>query len=280
MNNFVKVASFIATLQAGYTNFHYLREIWKRNSEKDSLIGVSMTGIASNTTKNLDLIQAVKIINEENTRVASIIDINSAARTTVVKPAGTTSLVLGSSSGIHAWHNNYYIRRLRVNKDEALYRYLVREFPQLIVDDYFKPHNTAIIEIPQKAPENAILRTESALELLERIKKINLEWIHPGRRRGPNNNNVSATVSVKEHEWDEVIQWMWDNRDIYNGITVLPYDGGTYVQSPFENCTKEKYEELVQYVHNIDLTQVKEYEDNTTTQQEIACSGGSCELIY
>ena len=149
-----------------------------------------------------------------------------------------------------------------------------------VVDDYFKPNSTAIIEIPQKAPEGAILRGESALALLERIKKVNVEWIHTGRRRGPNNNNVSATVSVKENEWNEVIQWMWNNREHYNGITVLPYDGGTYKQAPFENCTKEKYEELVQYVHNIDLTQVKEFDDNTTTQQELACSGGSCELTY
>lgn len=280
LNTFAKVASFIATLQAGYTDFHYLREIWKRNSDKDSLIGVSMTGIASEKVMNLNFSEATNIVNVENERVAGIIGINTAARTTSVKPAGTTSLVLGSSSGIHAWHNDYYIRRLRVNKDEAIYKYLIKEFPQLIVDDYFKPNSTAIIEIPQKAPEGAILRGESALTLLERIKKVNVEWIHTGRRRGPNNNNVSATVSVKENEWNEVIQWMWDNREHYNGITVLPYDGGTYKQAPFENCTKEKYEELVQYVHNIDLTQVKEFDDNTATQQELACSSGSCELVY
>ena len=184
LNTFAKVASFIATLQAGYTDFHYLREIWRRNSEKDALIGVSMTGIASNTVKNLDTKEAVEVINQENERVANIIGINTAARTTVVKPAGTTSLVLGSSSGIHAWHNDYYIRRLRINKDEAIYKYLLKEFPQLVVDDYFKPHNTAIIEIPQKAPEGAVLRTESALDLLERIKKINIEWVHPGRQIG------------------------------------------------------------------------------------------------
>ena len=280
LNTFAKVASFIATLQAGYTDFHYLREIWKRNSDKDSLIGVSMTGIASEKVMNLNFSEATNIVNVENERVAGIIGINTAARTTSIKPAGTTSLVLGSSSGIHAWHNDYYIRRLRVNKDEAIYKYLIKEFPQLIVDDYFKPNSTAIIEIPQKAPEGAILRGESALTLLERIKKVNVEWIHTGRRRGPNNNNVSATVSVKENEWNEVIQWMWNNREYYNGITVLPYDGGTYKQAPFENCTKEKYEELVQYVHNIDLTQVKEFDDNTTTHQELACSGGSCELTY
>jgi len=279
LNTFSRVASFIATLQAGYTDFHYLREIWKRNSEKDALIGVSMTGIASNTIEKLDILQATLMVNLENDRVANLININNAARTTVVKPAGTTSLVLGSSSGIHSWHNNYYIRRLRVNKDEAIYKYLVNQFPQLVVDDYFKPKTTAIIEIPQKAPESAILRNESAISLLTRIKKINLQWVHPGRRRGPNHNNVSATVSVKDYEWDEVIQWMWDNRNYYNGITVLPYDGGSYTQAPFEDCTKEKYEELSKYVHNIDLTQVKEQEDNTTTQQEIACSGGSCELI-
>lgn len=273
-----KVASFIGTLQAGYTDFHYLRDIWKRNTEKDALIGVSMTGIASNTIKELNKQEATNIINEENERVAGIIDINPAARTTVVKPAGTTSLVLGTSSGIHSWHSEYYIRRIRINKDEDVYYYLKHKLPELIVDDYFSPHNTAIIEIPQKAPNNAVTRKESALDLLDRIKDISINWIKPGRRKGPNYNNVSATVTVKPNEWDEVINWMWDNRKNYNGITVLPYDGGSYIQPPFEECTKEKYEELSKYLKEIDLTKVLEYEDNTDQSGEIACAGGNCEI--
>ncbi len=278
LNNRAKVAGFIGTLQAGYTDFHYLRDIWKRNTEKDALIGVSMTGIASNTVLSLDKKQAVNILNKENERVANLIGIKVAARTTVIKPAGTTSLVLGTSSGIHAWHSEYYIRRIRINKDEDIYNYLNYKLPELIVDDYFSPHNTAIIEIPQKAPIGAITRKESALDLLTRIKDISDTWISPGKRKGPNNNNVSATVTVKPDEWDEVINWMWDNRKSYNGITVLPYDGGTYIQPPFEECSESKYEELYKYLKEINLKHVIEYEDNTEQKEELACSGGNCEL--
>lgn len=273
-----KAASFISTLQAGYTNFHYLRDIWRRNSEKDALIGVSRTGIASNSTLHLNDMEAAEVVNAENIRVSNILGIKTAARTTVVKPAGTTSLVLGTSSGIHAWHSKYYIRRLRIGKDEAIYSYLKRELPQLIVDDLSRPHDTAILEVPQKAPTGAVTREESALSLLERVKDVSINWINPGSRRGPNNNNVSTTVAVKDDEWDEVIDWLWNNRSIYNGITVLPYDGGTYVQAPFEECSQSKYEELEQYVHNIDLSKVIEYQDDTTLGEELACSGSSCEI--
>ena len=277
-NNRAKVASFISTLQASYTDFHYLRDIWKRNTEKDSLIGVSRTGIASNKTLKLDDEKAAEIVNLENIRLSSILGIKPAARTTVVKPAGTTSLVLGTSSGIHAWHSKYYIRRLRIGKDESIYKYLKTVLPELIVDDYFRPHDTAILEMPQKAPDNAITRKESAISLLNRVKNISSNWIAPGSKTGPNNNNVSTTVAVKEKEWDKVIDWLWVNRNTYNGITVLPYDGGTYVQAPFEECSKEKYEELEKYVHKIDLTKVLELEDNTTLTEELACSGGNCEI--
>jgi ribonucleoside-triphosphate reductase (thioredoxin) len=121
LNARVKAAAFIGTLQAGYTNFHYLRDVWKRTTEKDALIGVSMTGIGSGVVLGYDMKEAAKIVKEENSRVAEIIGINKSARTTTVKPAGTTSLTLGTSSGIHAWHNDYYIRRIRVGKNESIY---------------------------------------------------------------------------------------------------------------------------------------------------------------
>ena len=125
LNRRVKTAAFIGTLQAGYTDFHYLREIWKETTEKDALIGVSMTGIASKKVLKLNMKKAASVVKRENTRVAKMIGINKAARCTCVKPAGTTSLVLGTSSGIHAWHNDYYIRRLRVGKNESIYSYLL-----------------------------------------------------------------------------------------------------------------------------------------------------------
>ena len=278
LNERVKMATFIGTLQASYTDFHYLREIWKENTEKDALVGISMTGIGSGTVLGYDMKKAASTVKRENTRVAKLIGINQAARTSTVKPAGTTSLVLGTSSGIHAWHNDYYIRRLRVGKNEAIYTYLNTNHSELIEDDYFRPHDTAIISIPQQAPKGSILRTESPFDLLERVKKIAMEWVKPGHRKGSNSHNVSATISLKEDEWELAGEWMWNNRDHYNGLSVLPYNGGTYVQAPFEDITKDKYEEMIESLKSIDLTKVVEMEDNTDLSGELACAGGACEI--
>ena len=275
----VRAAAFCGTLQAGYTNFHYLRPIWQRTTEKDALIGVSMTGIGSGAVLKMDMKTASKIVKEENKRVATLLGINPAARTTTVKPAGTTSLTLGTSSGIHAWHNEYYIRRVRVGKNEAIYTYLKENHPELIEDEYFRPHDTAVIGIPQKAPEGSILRNESPIQLLERVKKVHVEWIKPGHRSGSNSHNVSATVSIREHEWPAVGEWMWENREHYNGLSVLPYDGGSYIQAPFEDCTKERYEELMETLHEVDLSKIVELEDETDLSGELACAGGACVLV-
>ena len=274
----VRAASFLGTLQAGYTNFHYLRPIWQRTTEKDALIGISMTGIGSGAVLKLDMKSAAKVVKEENKRVAELLNINPAARATTVKPAGTTSLTLGTSSGIHAWHNEYYIRRVRVGKNEAIYTYLKENHPELVEDEYFRPHDTAVIGIPQKAPEGSILRNESPIQLLERVKKVHMEWIKPGHRTGNNSHNVSATVSIREHEWPAVGEWMWENRDHYNGLSVLPYDGGTYIQAPFEDCTKEKYDELMETLHDVDLSNIVEMDDDTDLSGEVACAGGACEV--
>ena len=277
-NDRVKAAAFIGTLQAGYTDFHYLRDVWRETTEKDALIGVSMTGIGSGSVLGYDMTKAADIVKRENSRVAKIIGINKAARCTTVKPAGTTSLTLGTSSGIHAWHNKYYVRRIRVGKNESMYGYLLNNHPNLVEDDYFRPHDTAVISIPQKAPAGAILRTESPFELLERIKKVATEWVAPGHRKGSNTHNVSATVSLKPEEWEPAGEWMWDNREHYNGLSVLPYDGGTYVQAPFEDIKASKYTELMKDLQDIDLTNVKETEDNTDLSGELACAGGACEI--
>lgn len=278
LNSRVKAAAFIGTLQAGYSDFHYLRDIWRRTTEKEALIGVSMTGIASGKVLNLDTTEATKVVMIENERVAKLIGVNKAARTTTVKPAGTTSLALGTSSGIHAWHNDYYIRRLRVGKNEAIYSYLSLYHPDMVEDEYFRPHDTAVISVPQKAPDGAIMRTESALQLLKRVAKISSEWVKPGTRNGQNTHNVSATISIKEAEWADVGEWMWDNRDVYNGLSVLNYDGGSYKQAPFEDCSKETYEAMLASLEEVDLTKVIEVDDNTDLSGEIACGGGACEI--
>ena len=274
----VKQASFIGTLQAGYTDFHYLRDIWRETTEKDALIGVSMTGIGSGTVLGYDMQKAAQLVKRENTRVAKAIGINSAARCTTVKPAGTTSLALGTSSGIHAWHNDYYVRRIRVGKNESIYKYLVENHPALIEDEYFRPHDTAVISIPQKAPDGAIMRTESPFQLLERIKKVAMEWVVPGHRKGSNTHNVSATVSLKENEWVDAGEWMWENRKHYNGLSVLPYNGGTYTQAPFEDIDEGTYINMLQHLTDINLEKVVETEDNTDLSGELACAGGACEI--
>ena len=275
----VKAASFIGTLQAGYTDFHYLRDIWKRTTEKDALIGVGMTGIGSGVVLGYDMKKAAKMVKEENERVAGLIGINKSARTTTVKPSGTSSLVLGTSSGIHAWHNDFYLRRIRVGKNESIYSYLAINHPELIEDEFFRPHDTAVITIPQRAPEGSIVRHESVFQMLERVKKVSQEWIKPGHRNGQNTHNVSATVSIKEDEWSLVGDWMWNNRDFYNGLSVLPYNGGTYTQAPFEDCTKEDFERLVKTLSDVDLTKVIELQDNTDLRGEAACAGGACEIV-
>ena len=278
LNERVKAAAFIGTLQAGYTDFHYLRDVWRRTTEKDALIGVSMTGIGSGRVLGYDMKQAAKMVKEENARVAEMIGINKSARTTTVKPAGTTSLTLGTSSGIHAWHNDYYIRRVRVGKNEAIYTYLSIYHPELVEDEYFRPHDTAVISVPQKAPEGAILRTESPFQLLDRVKKITQEWIKPGHRTGSNTHNVSATVSLKPEDWELAGEWMWENRDFYNGLSVLPYDGGTYTQAPFEDCDEETYNKMMNSLTSLDLSKIVEMTDETDLSGELACAGGACEV--
>jgi ribonucleoside-triphosphate reductase len=221
---------------------------------------------------------AAKLVKQENARVAALLGINPAARCTCVKPAGTTSLTLGTSSGIHAWHNDYYIRRMRVGKNEAIYEYLKEIHPELLEDDYFRPHDTAVISAPQRAPQSAITRSESAIEMLERVKRVSMEWVRPGHSKGQNTHNVSATVSIRDEEWTEVGEWMWENRKHYNGLSVLPYDGGTYIQAPFEDCDKQTYDQMMQSLEKIDLTNVIEMQDDTNLQGELACSGGTCEV--
>ena len=279
LNERVRVGAFIGTLQAAYTNFHYLRDVWQKTTEKEALLGVGMTGIGSGAILKYDLKKAADLAKEVNAEVAEKIGINKAARVTTVKPSGTSSLVLGTSSGIHAWHNDYYIRRIRVGKNEAIYSHLAIHHPELVEDDFFKPTIQAVISVPQKAPEGSILRTEDVMDMLERVKKFNTQWVKKGHRKGANTNNVSATVSIQEHEWEKVGQWMWDNKETFNGLSVLPYFGGTYKQAPFEDITEEQFNEMVTHLHNIDLSKVVEWSDETALMDQQACAGGACEIV-
>ncbi|MCU0357891.1 MAG: hypothetical protein MUE95_09950 [Cyclobacteriaceae bacterium] len=278
LNARARVASYLGTLQAGFTNFHYLREVWKNTTEQDALIGVGMTGIASGRVQKLDLNEAAVEVKKVNLTISSKIGIQFAARTTTIKPSGTSSLVLGTSSGIHAWHNDYYIRRIRIGKNEALYDYLSINHPELLEEDLLNSKQ-GIICIPQKAPEGSILRTEDVMDLLERIKKFNEDWVRRGFRRGSNANNVSATVSIPDEDWQRVGEWMWENKASYNGLSVLPFDTGNYRQAPFEDITQEKFEELEKSLKNIELKNVFETDDHTDHKAEAACAGGACQIV-
>lgn len=274
-----KAAAFLGTLQAGYTDFHYLRDIWKRTTEKEALLGVSGTGICSGEVLKYDLKEAAEEVKKENARIAKIIGINPAARCTAVKPSGTTSMVLGTSSGIHSWHDPYFIRRMRLGKDEAIYKYLAVKHPELVKDEFFRPETQAVVEVPIKAPTNGIFRDESPIDLLERVKKFSQEWIRFGHRKGDNQHNVSATISIKDDEWDAVGAWMWLNKDHYNGLSCLPYDTGTYKQTPFETIDSNVYAEMEKHLTNVDLTNITEDGDDTDLSNELACTGpNGCEL--
>lgn len=272
-------AAFIGTLQASYTGFHYLRKVWQETVEKDALIGIGMTGIASGRVLDLDMRKAAEVAKEVNAKWSKVIGINPAARTTTVKPSGTSSLVLGCSSGIHAWHSDYFLRRMRFGKDEPIAKYLAQHAPELLEDDVFKPHSQTVLSVPVKAPDGAKTRHETATEFLARVKQVSEEWVHPGHRSGDNTNNVSATISVRPEEWAEVGEWMWQNRNSFNGLSVLPYDGGTYKQAPFEEITEDKYNELVKSLPDINLENVSEEDDNTELSAEPACAGGKCDIV-
>ena len=189
-----------------------------------------------------------------------------------------SSIVLGTSSGIHAWHGEYYLRRIRIGKNEALYQYLKDNHSELIEDDLLNSHQ-GIIRIPQRSPTGSIVRSESVMNLLERIKKFNKEWVRNGYRHGDNANNVSATVSIKDDDWQKVGEWMWGNKASYNGLSVLPFDNGNYRQAPFEDIQKKEFEKLERSLRELNLSNVFEPDDLTDLQAEATRAGGSCAIV-
>ena len=278
LNDRVCAAAFFGTLQAGFTNFHYLRPIWQRTTQKDALLGIGMTGIASGEILKYNLKEAAYLAKITNQLISEKLGTNEAARVTCIKPSGTTSCVLGTSSGIHAWHAPYYLRTVRFGKDEAIAQYLSIYHPELCEEDVLRPHDTLCVRIPVKAPEGSIFRDETAIDTLERVKKFSMEWIKPGHINGDNTHNVSATISILENGWKEVGEWMWENREYYNGLSVLPYWGGTYQQAPFEDITEEEYNKRIATLKHIDLTKVVEVDDNVEFGQVTACAGGACTI--
>jgi ribonucleoside-diphosphate reductase alpha chain len=277
--NRVYAASLIGTLQASYTDFDYLRSSWSKTTESEALLGVSFTGIADATLLNPEMIQkGANLVLEVNEKYAKKLGINLAARTTTIKPEGTSSCVLGSSSGIHARHAEYYLRRVRMNSDDPLAVYLKAVVPELVEQDTFSASGV-VVTIPQESPKGSITRPQETAEtLFKRALYYRKNWIEPGHREGINKHNVSVTISVKDNEWDSLKLLMWKNRNNYSGISLLPFDGGSYQQAPFEDCSQEKYEEMSKLVKEIDLKMIKEEFDNTSRIESLACVGGNCEI--
>jgi ribonucleoside-triphosphate reductase len=303
LNDRVTAAAFFGTLQAGFTDFHYLRDVWKMTTFRDALLGIGMTGIASGEVLKYNLEVAAAVAKKTNQLITEIIGTNEAARITCIKPSGTTSLVLGTASGIHAWHAAYYLRTMRFNKNEDLAQYLMINHPELCEDDVLRPTDTLCVRIPVKAPEDSILRTETAIDTLERVKRFSTEWVKAGHVNGANTHNVSATISINQDrkytsinmsdgkgsqftlskegwldEWQAVGNWMWDNREDYNGLSVLPAFDHTYKQAPFEDITEEEYNTRINALRSLDLTKVMELDDTVDFGQVAACAGGACEI--
>lgn len=283
----VKAATLIGTLQASYTNFHYLRPVWKETTDREALLGIGITGLANGNIEDDWLEEGANIAREYNLWISKHIGINSAARITCVKPSGTVSLVAGVSSGVHPWYAPYYIRRITVNSEEPIYKYLKNNHPELIETVEYKNSEGEVtsikhtINIPIKAPDGAICRKdETEIEFLERIKKLNLKWINPGHVKGVNKHNVSCTVPVKNDNWGLVKEWMWENKDYYSAIALLPYyeEDNTYQQLPHEEISREKYLSMVNFLKKIDLDSIKEFEYRNF-ESEPSCSAGSCEIL-
>ena len=279
--NRVYAAALLGTLQAGFTDFPYLSEKWRTVTESEALIGCSFTGIADASSLSGDSLQrAAKLVLDVNEKYAKKIGINVASRTTAIKPEGTASCVLGSSSGIHARHSEFYLRRVRMNKDDELARYLSRVVPELVEDDIFSPSGV-VVTIPQESPQGAITRhQESAEALFDRVKHYYNNWVVPGHRDGANTHNISCTINYKPEEVDLLFHKLWNDRFQYAAVSLLPFSDAIYQQAPFEDCTRETFEKYDKMVKEIDLTRVLEMEDNTNRAEQLACSGGVCELTF
>jgi hypothetical protein len=278
------IASAIGTFQAGFTNFNYVSPGWKTTAESEALLGISLTGLKQNWpmfeqfVKDGVIDNALLHIKLTNALLSHEINIKPAKRLTCIKPSGTTSCVLDSTSGIHAAHYDYYIRRVRFGDTDPVGIELAKKFEG--TEFWTKISDIeSCINLPYSMSDAITREQEDAVTQLERMKLVYDSWVKPGHISGDNTHNVSITVSYKEDEREAVKKWMWENREHYNGISLLPFDGGTYQHAPYEQITKEKYEEMKNNLNkiNIDLSKIKFTED--TRSGEIACAGGSCEII-
>ena len=270
----VRLATILGTIQSTLTNFQFLSSEWKKNTEEERLLGVSLTGIMDcEITSNPDpkMLERLRdVARQTNEEYAKKFGIPCSASITCVKPSGTVSQLVDSASGIHARHNDFYIRRIRMDKKDPIYNYL-KEKGVAVEDEVFRPDSTAVFSFPMMAPKGAILRNDkNSIEQLDNWLIYQRHWCE---------HKPSVTISVKDEDWVEVGAWVWKYFDEISGVSFLPHSNHTYQQAPYEDCTKEQYEELLAKTPKvIDWENFKEDEDNTTGAQTLACTGGSCEI--
>jgi ribonucleoside-diphosphate reductase alpha chain len=276
----VRLATILGTIQSTYTHFPYLRKVWKKNTEEERLLGVSMTGIMDNplTTsanegleKTLEHLRNVAV--DTNAEWAVRLGVPVSAAITCVKPSGTVSQLVDSASGIHTRHSPYYVRTVRGDNKDPLTQFMkdkgIPSEPCVM-----KPDTTTVFSFPQKAPDGAVVRDDvSALEQLETWLLYQRHWCE---------HKPSVTVSVKENEWMEVGAFVYEHFDEMSGVSFLPHDGGTYQQAPYQECDKSDYDMLQGVMpKSVDWSELSKYEqeDNTVSMQTMACSGDSCEIV-
>ena len=272
----VEIATIIGTMQATLTDFRYLRSSWKKNTEEEALLGVSLTGIMDHQTLSTCRDITKKWLREmkdvainTNETWAGKLGINPSTAITCVKPSGTVSQLTNTASGIHPRHNQYYIRTVRQDNKDPLTSFMKEcGFPN--EPAFGKEDSTTIFSFGCKSPKGAVTRNQkTAIEQLEHWLVYQENWCE---------HKPSITAYVREHEWMKVGAWVYDHFDAISGISFLPYDGGTYKQAPYTDCTKEEYEEALKVTPSADWSFLVEEQDNTSSSQQLACTGNSCEI--
>ena len=271
----VRLATILGTIQSTFTKFPYLRKVWQRNTEEERLLGVSLTGIYDNpllTTQGEQLNELLRDLRvcsrETNKEWAALLGIPESAAITCVKPSGTVSQLVDSASGIHPRHSKYYIRRVRGDKKDPLTQFLVAQGVPA-EDCVYKPTQTTVFSFPQKAPAGITRSDVTPISHLELWLTYQREWCE---------HKPSVTISVEEKDWPAVGAWTWENFDEISGVSYLPHDGGSYKQAPYQECTEEEYNELLNRMPKLDWKIFKEETDNVEGAQLLACSSGSCEI--
>jgi len=274
LKNKIRLATILGTLQSNLTKFQFLSAEWVKNTKEERLLGVSLTGIMdAKITSKPDpkfLEELRDEANKVNKKYAKILGIEESKSITCVKPSGTVSQLVDSASGIHSRHSPYYIRTIRMDKKDSIYQFLKDKGVQ-VEDEAFRPDSTAVFSFPIKSPTNAITRDDrTALEELE-------NWLIYQRHFC--NHKPSVTINVREHEWMEVGAWVYKYFDEISGISFLPHSDHSYQQAPYQECTKEEYQNLlVATPSSIDWSTFREEEDNTEGSQTLACTGNACEI--